>query len=108
MRIRVIPTYPATLPVALAAGYTWFAIAPESRAQSFAMLAMTAVGAAEMVLAAVATLRRQSRTEVASHLLVGIGGLACGYAMLDDYRPVALAIGALIFVSGLIVRSRSW
>jgi len=108
MRIRTIPTYPGTLPVALAAGYAWFAIPPESRAQSFAMLAMTAVGAAEMVLAAVTTARRLPRTEVASHLLMGVGGLTCGYALLDEYRPIALTVGALAFASGIIARSRSW
>ena len=108
MRIRTIPTYPGTLPVALAAGYAWFAIPPESRAQGFAMLAMTAVGAAELVLAAITTRQHRLRTEIVSHLLVGVGGLTSGYALLDEYRPIALTVGALAFASGIIARSRSW
>ena len=108
MRIRTLSFYPATLPVVLAAAYTWFAIAPGQRVQTFAMLSMTAVGAAELVLAAVAAMRHQPRAEILSHILVGVGGLVCGYALLDEYRAIGLSVGALLFTSGIIPRIRSY
>ena len=106
MRIRAL-SYPATLPLVLAAAYTWFAIAPELRLQSFAMLAMTAVGATELVLAAVSATRRRPRAEILSHVLVGVGGLVCGYALLEEYQPIALAAGALLFGFGILLRLRT-
>jgi hypothetical protein len=109
MRIRTVSLYPATLPVVLAAAYTWFAIAPQFRLQSFVLLSMTAVGATELVLAAISAMRQSyTRIEILSHVLVGVGALVSGYAFLDQYRPIALSVGALLFTSGLIARLRSF
>jgi hypothetical protein len=107
MRIRAL-SYPATLPLLLAAAYTWFAIGPGLRLQSFAMLSMTVVGATELVLAAVGTMRRQPRLEILGRVLVGAGGLVCGYALVDEYQPFALAAGSLLFAAGIVLKMRTF
>ena len=104
MSIRLL-SYPATPMLLLIALYTSFRPGAEGRVHTFALLAMSAIGATELVLGVVAAFRkdRLRPLRVASHGLSALGGLGLGYALLDGFNTAVFVAGALLLGSGLIM-----
>jgi hypothetical protein len=79
-----------------------------ARANLFAMLSMTWLGAWElaMLLRCLMNGPRTRRT-LLRHGLVGMGGLMTGYAVLQDMQTLPFAVGCLSFSMGLLIEPQS-
>jgi hypothetical protein len=101
MRPRL--SYIGTVPVLLSALYAMFANVT-SRMHFFATLAMTSIGASEVVLFLHAVIRdRRVSGSVVRHGLLSVGGLLMGYALLHNLSPIEFVTGALCFASALLI-----
>ena len=100
-------TYPATFMMLIAGLYVWIQVAPGSRAETFAMLALTAVGATEVVNALAQLVRRDgSRSKGATHVLTGGGSLLMAYALLANSAHAPFIAGGLLFTAGMLLLQR--
>jgi hypothetical protein len=107
MRIFRVLSYPATSMLLLAGIYTLIQVAPSNRMRVFAMLAMTAVGATELIYAAAHALGRSLAPESGLvPLLVGTGAILVGFSLLDGIATIPFVIGSLLFGFGLLLRIR--
>jgi len=107
MRVFRLVSYPATLMLIVAAAYTMVRVNPSERASVFAMLSLTAVGATELVQAAVRLISRERFGSAgAASLVTGTGALVMGFAILDGLATIPFVIGSLLYGGGLLVRIR--
>jgi hypothetical protein len=95
------------VPLLVISAYSVFGSVNE-RANLFAMLSMTWLGAWELAILIRCLLIgvRAPRT-LMRHGLVGIGGLITGYAVLQDMQTLPFAVGCLSFSLGLLIEPPS-
>lgn len=101
--IRIL-IHPAVVIMAIGAVYVWLRLPSGERAEFFTVIAMTAVGASELVAAGVGfALKRHSGLQRHAHLVTAVGALMVAFAALDGVRLVPWIVGGILLsVGGLI------
>lgn len=104
MRMRVF-RYPATPMLLIIIVYAFMRIPADERVRMVALLSMTAIGATELVLAAIVMIKDRSvrNAAFASHFFLAVGASTIGFALLEPTRTGLLALGSLLLASGLLV-----
>ena len=87
--------------------YTLTRVPDGERARVFAMLALTTVGALELVAAASHAVRgMRSRAQFFAHVLTSIGSLLLGASLLANGNLLLQALGTVPFGSGMLIHAR--
>lgn len=98
---------PGFLMLVIIGVYVLRRVAPDERARIFAILALTAFAAIELVTVGNLLLRKLwSGGSILAHSLNVSGSLLMAYSSLDETATIPLAAGALTFATGMILWKR--
>ena len=101
-------SHPAMIMMSLGGLYALFQVPPGQRLIFFVVIAMTAVGATEIVGAAVGiALKRKTTGQGYAHAVTGIGAFLIAIAALQDVRLLPWVVGCVVFAVGGILTLRT-
>jgi hypothetical protein len=101
-------SHPAIIMMSFGGLYAGFQVPPGQRLGFFVVIAMTAVGATELVAAAVGLiLTRTNPHQGYAHALTGMGACLIAFAALQEVRLLPWVVGCVVFALGGILTLRT-